>query len=222
MVVTVFPLRLIWFQFFFLLIAVATEAYIFSQLIGMGRKKALFYAASINLIAAIIGWLFFFLIVPLLPQSLKLLLVGYIIFDKLFYQPDSSSLNPAIALTFTAIFIFFSGLALKMRTFQLLQIWLTMTKTQVEARKESKLVGGQTRSPSLTDRAKIVFKIIIFGRISSSKKKLVKSKLPQTTNPLSRRRALQAILKAHAASHSAILIVLFLRSQVLNAREKNK
>ncbi len=221
MVPTVFPVMLIWFQFFFLLIAVAIEAYIFSMLVGLGRKKALFYAAFINLIATIIGWIIFFLILPLLPQDIKLQLIGYIFFDKLFYQ-QGSSINPALALALTAIVIFFSGLTIKLRTFQLLQIWLTTPKTQIEGRKESTLVGGQARSPSVKDKAKIALKIIIFGRLSSSKKKLIKSKTAPAVSSFSRRRALQAILKAHAASHSAILLILFLRSQVLNSREKSK
>lgn len=158
---TVFPFPLVWFQFFFLLIASAIEAYVFVKLLKFGRRKALFYAVSINLTSTVLGWLFFFLILPFLSENIKLKIISYIFFEKL-YTPPEYSLNTAVALVLTATFIFFSSLFLKFRTFQILQIFINENHS----------------SPK--EPFKRALKIIFFGSSSEQKKLLIKSKKKQT------------------------------------------
>lgn len=151
---TVFPFPLIWFQFFFLLIAIAIEAYVFVKLLKFGRRKAIFYALSINLTSTIIGWLFFFSILPFLSEEIKLKIISYIFFEKL-YSPPEYSLNTAVALVLTATFIFFSSLFLKVRIFQILLIFINDNYSLKEPKN-------------------------FFGSLSEQKKLLIKSKKKQT------------------------------------------
>lgn len=154
---TVFPFPLIWFQFFFLLIAIAIEAYVFVKLLKFGRRKAIFYALSINLTSTIIGWLFFFSILPFLSEEIKLKIISYIFFEKL-YSPPEYSLNTAVALVLTATFIFFSSLFLKVRIFQILLIFNNYSLKEPGERALKKF----------------------FGSLSEQKKLLIKSKKKQT------------------------------------------
>ncbi|HIK26871.1 MAG: hypothetical protein N3E45_10005 [Oscillatoriaceae bacterium SKW80] len=162
MLPTVFPFPLIWFQFFFLLIAIAIEAYVFFKLLKFGRRKALFYSVFINLTSTIMGWLFFFFILPFLSENIKLKILSYIFFEKLFSSPEYS-LNTAVALVIIATFIFFSSLFLKFRTFQILQIFFV--NQQIDYLKEPLEIA--------------LIKIILFGSPSLSHKKLIKSKKKQ-------------------------------------------
>ncbi|MCL1468335.1 filament integrity protein FraC [Argonema galeatum] len=80
MLVTVLPLRAFMFQILFLLMAIAVEAFIIQQKMSLPRRVSIEYAASLNLLSTILGWLIFFFIHPLLPFSFQKQLINFILF----------------------------------------------------------------------------------------------------------------------------------------------
>lgn len=80
MLVTVLPLRAVMFQLVFLLIAISVEAFIIQQKMILTRRVSIQYAASLNLLSTILGWLIFFLLHPLLPLDWQKQLINFILF----------------------------------------------------------------------------------------------------------------------------------------------
>lgn len=125
---TVLPIETILFQVLFLLVAIALEARVFHKRLRIPRKTSVEYATSINLLTATIGWLIFFSIQELLPQSLRTQVINYIFFDRPL-PPQSSSLNLIIASTGMAMF--FASFLIKLKGLELLQALLE-TSPQTE------------------------------------------------------------------------------------------
>jgi len=80
MLVTVLPLRAVMFQLLFLLIAISVEAFIIQQKMILTRRVSIQYAASLNLLSTILGWLIFFFLHPLLPLDWQKQLINFILF----------------------------------------------------------------------------------------------------------------------------------------------
>ncbi|NES25501.1 MAG: filament integrity protein fraC, partial [Symploca sp. SIO3E6] len=77
----VLPLETIVFQTLLLLVAIALEGRVFYHRLNLGRQISIKYAASINLLAAIISWFLFFLVQNWLPQELESEVINFIFFD---------------------------------------------------------------------------------------------------------------------------------------------
>ncbi|HEY9652679.1 MAG TPA: filament integrity protein FraC [Coleofasciculaceae cyanobacterium] len=180
---TVFPLQTILFQVIFLLVAIALEARVLHRKLRITRKSSVEYATSINLLAATLGWIGFFILQEFLPQPLKSQLISYIFFDRLLNDP-LQSMNLVIAAT--GIGIFFASFIIKLKGLELLQALLRSP----EARTTSSVSEKRTR-PSLLSR-------------------MNRAIIHTDTNQAA------AVLLANAYSHSAILLLLFLRFVQLN------
>lgn len=126
MISSIFPFRAIAFQFLFLLIAIAIESIIYRQRMRLGYRTSVQYAASVNLLSVIIGWLIFFIVVPLLPEPLKTQFISYIFFDQFYTDPWASSI-PSIVITI-GFMIFFGTFALKIQGLNLLELALDQKK----------------------------------------------------------------------------------------------
>ncbi|NJL22105.1 MAG: hypothetical protein HC895_16875 [Leptolyngbyaceae cyanobacterium SM1_3_5] len=74
----VVPLRTIVFQAMFVLIAIAIQSYIFRRQLQVSPRTSIEYAASIELLSVVAGWVLFFIVESLLPQVLRLQLFNFI------------------------------------------------------------------------------------------------------------------------------------------------
>lgn len=86
---SVVPLRAIAFQIVFLLMAIAIEATVLHKRLNIPPKQSVQFAASLNLLTTVLGWLVTFLLLgtaavlptPLLME-LKMALMNFIFFDQ--------------------------------------------------------------------------------------------------------------------------------------------
>jgi hypothetical protein len=87
---SVLPLRAISFQIVFLLMAIAIEATVLHKQLNIPPKQSVQFAASVNLLTTVLGWLVIFFLLetsmvlptPLLTE-LKMALINFIFFDQL-------------------------------------------------------------------------------------------------------------------------------------------
>lgn len=79
----ILPITAIIFQAFFLLISIAIESNSLHREIRLSRKMSVEYALSMNLVAAVLGWILFFYLYKLLSPSIKIQLLEYIFFNRL-------------------------------------------------------------------------------------------------------------------------------------------
>lgn len=180
----VLPLQTYLFQSVFLLVAIALEARVFYKRLYLTRRRSIEYATSINLFATVIGWLTFFFLKSFLPQPLKSQIISYIFFDRfLGSQPE----NFYLTIISAGVVIFFSAFLIKLQGLQLLESLLERTPERQSAMElqPPKLPHNQRRQ-RLSDR------------------------LDQTVSNTEPSQA-TAVLLANAYSHSAILLLLFLR-----------
>jgi hypothetical protein len=119
--VAVLPLQTYLFQFLFLLVAIALEARVLYRKMRLSRRASVEYATFINLLAASIGWLVFFIGHQWLPPSLKDQLVSYIFFDRLL-GPHPENLT--LVIVATGVVIFFSAFLIKLKGLDLLEAFV--------------------------------------------------------------------------------------------------
>lgn len=112
------------FQSVFLLVAIALEARVLYQRLYLTRRRSIEYATSINLLAAVIGWLAFFLLKDLLPPPIRSEIVSYIFFDR-FLSPFPESFY--LMLVSTGVVVFFSAFLIKLKGLQFLEALLERT-----------------------------------------------------------------------------------------------
>ncbi len=111
----VLPLRAIAFQLLFLFMAIAIEAAVLNERLNLGRKLSMQYAATVNLLSTVVGWMLFFGIEPWLPSAARQLLVEYVFFGI-------RSVPPTLLLIgFTAFVLTF---VLKLQGIELLELLL--------------------------------------------------------------------------------------------------
>jgi len=179
----VLPIQTILFQVLFLLVAIALEARVLHRRLRITRKTSVEYATSINLLAAIVGWLGFFILQNLLPQPLKDQIISYIFFDRLLGpQPE----NFHLVIAAVGSFIFFSAFLIKLKGLQLLEAVL-QSSPELQP------------SPTLDKRRRSAWS----DRLDQA---ILRTDPHQATT----------VLLANAYSHSAILLLLFLRFLQLN------
>lgn len=138
------------FQSVFLLVAIALEARVLYQRLYLTRRRSIEYATSINLLAAVIGWLAFFLLKDLLPQPLRSEIVSYIFFDR-FLSPFPESFY--LMLASTGAVVFFSAFLIKLKGLQLLEALLE--RTPKEQSNSEQITSNRDRNRlkrSLSDR----------------------------------------------------------------------
>lgn len=125
----VLPLRAIAFHLLFLLVAIAIESFVIEKQLGLPRKISVDYATSINLIATVSGWIFFFYCEPYLPPVPHSVLIDYVLFNKWS--------NPTSILLFVLGFsTFFIALPLKIAGFEILEL---VIQTREEEKKRRTL-----------------------------------------------------------------------------------
>ena len=141
----VLPLQTFLFQFLFLLVAIALEARVLYRRMVIERKASVEYATFMNLLAASIGWLVFFIVQKWIPLSLKDQLISYIFFDRLF-GPNPENLT--LLLVATGVVIFFSAFLIKLKGLDLLDAFL-----QALSQEKKQSQSGSRRSwPTLINR----------------------------------------------------------------------
>jgi hypothetical protein len=125
---SIFPFPTILFQSLFLLVAIAIEAVVLHQQMKWSRRICIHYAAIVNLFAAFLGWVGFFIIFNYLSPLLKAQIISYIFFNRLFdYQQESASGLIVLA----GFSIFFAAFAIKLKAIDFLQIILQPPPTPV-------------------------------------------------------------------------------------------
>lgn len=117
----VLPLQTFLFQFLFLLIAIALEARVLYRRMRISRRASAEYATFINLLAASLGWVVFFMIQNWIPLPLKDQLISYIFFDRLL-GPQPENLISLIAAI--GVVIFFSAFLIKLKGLDFLESFL--------------------------------------------------------------------------------------------------
>ena len=119
----VLPFRAIAFQLLFLFMAIAIEAAVLNERLNLGRKLSMQYAATVNLLSTVVGWVLLFVVEPWLPSAARQLLVEYVFFGV-------RSVPPTVYLIgFTAFVITF---ALKLQGIQFLELLLEKTTLPVQ------------------------------------------------------------------------------------------
>lgn len=172
------------FQSVFLLVAIALEARVLYQRLYLTRRRSVEYATSINLLAAVLGWIAFFLLKDLLPPPIKSEIISYIFFDR-FLTPFPQSFY--LVLISTGVIVFFCAFLIKLKGLQLLEALLE--RTPKEQSQPEHISSNQDR------------------------KRLKRSVSERVERSVSRTDPNQAtvILLANVYSHSAIALLLALR-----------
>lgn len=78
----VLPLRTFALQGLFLLVAIALEAIVLHNRLGISRRGGVQYALIINLVSTVIGWMAFFTLEPYLSNALELDVMSYVLFNR--------------------------------------------------------------------------------------------------------------------------------------------
>lgn len=133
MLVTVLPLRAIMFQILFLLTAIAVEAFVLEQKMSFTRRVSIEYAASLNLVSTVLGWLIFFIIQPLLPLNLQLQLISFILFGHFAPQLGFSLIRIFFDLGLFSLLIFLLVISIE---FMALEFLTNLNLISMEAQSE--------------------------------------------------------------------------------------
>ncbi|MBW4650451.1 MAG: hypothetical protein KME06_17450 [Kastovskya adunca ATA6-11-RM4] len=140
------PIPMILFHTLFLLVTIAIEGSVFHRKFKLTRKTSIEYAISLNLYITVIGWLSFFYMQGVIPQSLKVQLFSYIFFDNTL-RPTPQNFDITIILM--GLGIFFATFFFKLKMLDLLQAFLLSSEENVEI---STTQSSQKHRPRLSDR----------------------------------------------------------------------
>ena len=139
----VLPLQTFLFQFLFLLVAIALESRVLYRRMNISRRTSVEYSTFINLLAASIGWLVFFMIQDWIPLDFKDQLISYIFFDRLL---GSRPQDLTLVIAATGVVIFFSAFLIKLTGLDVLE-------ASLQERRERQDQSPARRSwPTLTHR----------------------------------------------------------------------
>jgi len=95
--VVILPLRAIALQILLLWVAIAIESYLLHTQLQLHRRFSIFYAATLNLLANLIGWFLFFNLETLLPDRIRKSLIRLLLLGQLDESSPSWILLAAIA-----------------------------------------------------------------------------------------------------------------------------
>lgn len=94
----VLPLRAIVFQSLLLLVAIALEAIVLRRRLQLGYQPSIRYAASLNLLTVVLGWMIFFGVEPLLGPAIRRQIISYVLFGNFYANELSGSLELVVVL----------------------------------------------------------------------------------------------------------------------------
>ena len=103
----VLPLRGIVFQCLLLLVAIALEASVLRQRLQLGFQPSIRYAATLNLLAVVLGWILFLGIEPLLPITVRTQIISYILFGNFYTNILTHNNGLEVAVVVLGLIIFF-------------------------------------------------------------------------------------------------------------------
>jgi hypothetical protein len=118
---TVVPLRAIVFQCLLLLLAIALEAIVLRRRLRLGFQLSIRYAATLNLLAVVLGWILFLGIEPLLPTVVRTQIISYILFGNFYLNSFATSNGLGVAVVLVGLVIFFLTFWAKVTALE----WLT-------------------------------------------------------------------------------------------------
>lgn len=124
----ILPARAIAFQILFLLVAIALEAIVLYRRLPYDYKSCVRYAATMNLLSTVIGWVVFFNVQQVLPEELRLQLISFFFFERLFGNSWESGVPPMIVVT--ALFTFLGVIVAEYQALMLLETLLETRKPQ--------------------------------------------------------------------------------------------
>jgi hypothetical protein len=200
---TVLPLRTIAYQTLFLIIAIAIESWVLHRFLRDEKQlpitpeQSVHFAATINLLCTVVGWLAFFLFFALsraLPSiwasRLEGNLVNFIFFDQW-------SNETATSLFLTCFVMFFASFGVK-------QVGLTGLRSLIQAQPEA--TDGTLGTDETSEG--VIQEVIPVRRPSRSAIRILRDEAnaPRAMTPQSR-----AIFYGNAWSFTAILAILLLR-----------
>ncbi|MGF1458590.1 MAG: filament integrity protein FraC [Leptolyngbyaceae cyanobacterium] len=116
----VLPLRAIVFQCLLLLVAIALEAIVLRQRLRLGFQSSMQYAATLNLLAVVLGWILFLGLEQILPPAIRTQVISYVLFGNFYFNDWAGSLG---------IFVVIAGLVVFFLTFWVKATalaWLTL------------------------------------------------------------------------------------------------
>ncbi|MEL6385040.1 MAG: filament integrity protein FraC [Cyanobacteria bacterium J06626_18] len=118
----IFPLRAVVFQVLLLLVAIAIEAAMLRRQLRLGFQPSIRYAASINILTVVVGWIVFLGIEPLLPPFAETQIISYVLFGH-FYNNSGESIATGIGAAVVAVGLlaFFVSFWIKAKALE----WLT-------------------------------------------------------------------------------------------------
>ena len=121
------PLRAIAFQLLFLLVVISIESLVIEKNLSLPRKISVEYATSINLIAAVSGWVIFFYCSPHFPPESQKMLIDFILFNHW-------SNSTYLLLFACGFFTFFITLTIKIAGFEVIEV-LIQTREEEKKRR---------------------------------------------------------------------------------------
>ena len=104
---TVIPLRAVVFQCLLLLVAIALEAIMLRRRLRLGFQPSIRYAATLNLLAVVLGWILFLGLEPLLPMPVRTQIISYILFGNFYLNSFATSNGLGVAVVLVGLVIFF-------------------------------------------------------------------------------------------------------------------
>jgi hypothetical protein len=200
---TVLPLRTIAYQTLFLLIAIAIETQILQRFLRDDKqnpitpKQSIHYAATINLLCTVVGWLAFFLFFAFayaLPSAWSSRVEGNLV-NFIFF--DQWSNETATSLILICFVMFFASFAIK-------QAGLTGLRSLLQAgieKKDDKPESGESSES-------------VIQEVSSSRRPArtaIRVLRNEASAPKAMKPQARAVFFANAWSFSAILTILLLR-----------
>jgi len=146
---TLFAVRVMLFQILVLLVAIALEALVLEQKLGVSKRGSVQFAAILNLFSTIAGWLIFLVVEVVVPEQWRWELINYVLFDRPF-QIDAQTLSTLAVCFFLVTFVFTFFIET-----QALNFLLLILRTEPKIRKETSQVQNNRMSryqASWTDR----------------------------------------------------------------------
>ncbi|HEY9628476.1 MAG TPA: filament integrity protein FraC [Coleofasciculaceae cyanobacterium] len=180
------PLRAITLQSLFLLMAIAIESTVLHRQLKMAPKPSVYYAAVVNLLCVVLGWLALFIFLNLadvLPPGIQVPFISFIFFDQ--WSSETATL-----LIVGCFVIFFVSIGVKLLGLFGLRLLLEFDKK--EEKKEEKKAEESSSEEETPEVRPSFFR-----------------ELRQEPNVF--RAEITAMLFANAWSYSAILLALVIR-----------
>lgn len=111
----ILPLRAIALQSLFLTTAVAIEAIVLHNRLGISKPGSVQYAFALNLASTALGWMVFLTVEPLLPEDWRLAAISFIFFNQFF-----GDLNIPVVLPVLGFCVFLGSFAVELQTMNVL------------------------------------------------------------------------------------------------------